>query len=347
MSFLKFNDSNDRLNWHEDNGINFSMINDYLRNHFYEKVLSKQVYGRDCVDIGFGTGLLSMIALKHGATRIIAYEENVGRFRLGCKIIKDCGLIDKIDLRNEKFTSDMIDQFKGKLFYHEIVGERLWNEDLFSALPKIENVEFLPNRYSIELYMLEIPKNLFLYLYQNKFTDYFNPCIDVSEDFIDSVNKFASNGDSIGHNICKSMRKTFDITEDGKLRTFEDTFQQYYDNDNLFKKIFISTYGMVHTVGYTLDTGKQYIEIISDNEHTVKEIDRVNKKVSMIVSKKRMEDKCVLFIPRYKIGHNEDELYLDICHWNPELQLAMISKTKNDVKITHDLTNGKITYELT
>lgn len=68
--------NNMKINWLSDDGVNLLMINDVPRNAFYSKILSKNVQGKKCCDVGFGTGMLSILALKHGATSIIAYEKD-------------------------------------------------------------------------------------------------------------------------------------------------------------------------------------------------------------------------------------------------------------------------------
>jgi predicted RNA methylase len=53
----------DRVDFENHDGVYLSMLNDVARNQFYDQVLT-QVRDHDCVEIGFGTGLLSMLALK-------------------------------------------------------------------------------------------------------------------------------------------------------------------------------------------------------------------------------------------------------------------------------------------
>jgi predicted RNA methylase len=56
----------DRVDFENHDGVYLSMLNDVARNHFYDQILT-EVRNQHCVEIGFGTGLLSMLALKHGA----------------------------------------------------------------------------------------------------------------------------------------------------------------------------------------------------------------------------------------------------------------------------------------
>ena len=92
-----------RIDWHNHDGVNLGMINDFMRNQFYDRILSRYVKDQDCTDIGFGTGLLSMLALKHGARHVRAFESDRDRYQLGCKIIEQLNLTDWIELINERY----------------------------------------------------------------------------------------------------------------------------------------------------------------------------------------------------------------------------------------------------
>lgn len=78
-----------KINWLSDDGVNLPMTNDVSRNVFYNKILSKNVQGKKCCEIGFGTNLLSILAIKHGASSVIAYECNQDKFELGKTIKTD------------------------------------------------------------------------------------------------------------------------------------------------------------------------------------------------------------------------------------------------------------------
>jgi predicted RNA methylase len=96
------------IDWQNDDGVNLPMICDFMRNQFYEDIIANNVQGKTVLDVGFGTGLLSIIALKHGAKQVIAYERNKARYELGLDIIERCNLQDKIKLLNKKFRAPCI-----------------------------------------------------------------------------------------------------------------------------------------------------------------------------------------------------------------------------------------------
>jgi predicted RNA methylase len=82
----------DQIDFLNHDGVNRAMINDFMRNQFYDNIFAETVKDQHCVDIGFGTGLLSILALKHGARSVTAYESDPARFELGQLIIQTLNL---------------------------------------------------------------------------------------------------------------------------------------------------------------------------------------------------------------------------------------------------------------
>ncbi len=82
--------------WH------FSMVNDLVRNQQFELAL-KRVVTEDSVvlDIGAGTGLLSLMAARAGAKHVIACEANASLAELAREIIKINGYSDRIRVINK------------------------------------------------------------------------------------------------------------------------------------------------------------------------------------------------------------------------------------------------------
>ena len=114
------------LNWNNDDGINLPMINDLIRNYYYEKILSRYVHNQKCIDIGFGTGLLSMMALKHGAAHVIAYESNDERYLLGREVIDRLNLGKKITLVHDRYHRDT--SINAPVIFTETMSAGIWGE---------------------------------------------------------------------------------------------------------------------------------------------------------------------------------------------------------------------------
>lgn len=123
-------------NWH------FPMMNDYVRNNAYEKALGTALKnGGIVLDIGTGSGLLAMMAVRQGATQVITCEE-VPRIASKAKeIIRRNGFADRIQvipklstalvagvdfperadiLVSETFDDGLLGEFAFKSFRHAI-----------------------------------------------------------------------------------------------------------------------------------------------------------------------------------------------------------------------------------
>ena len=82
--------------WH------FAMVNDAVRNRQFEAALEHAITPASVVlDIGAGTGLLSMMAARAGARRVIACEANPVLAQLAREIIKENGYSDRIRVINK------------------------------------------------------------------------------------------------------------------------------------------------------------------------------------------------------------------------------------------------------
>jgi len=155
------------INWNRDLGVCLNMLNSEMpkgRNEFYWEIL-KQVKGHCCVDIGFGTGFLSIIAVQHGATHVEAWEQDFNRYRLGLCIIDQLNLKNVISLHYGEFNkSQPIDP--DTLIIHEIIGSNIWCEGMRSALPTGTNF-IIPSIYSMKFEVIAINRD--------KFNDKFYP----------------------------------------------------------------------------------------------------------------------------------------------------------------------------
>ena len=105
------------------------MIFDKPRNQWYWELL-KQSKNKVCVDVGFGTGILTLMALHHGAKHVYAYEKDPSIFELGKYIIEEMGFSDRVTLVNEKYTSLDHRHLDIELIFHEIIGRNIWKEDI-------------------------------------------------------------------------------------------------------------------------------------------------------------------------------------------------------------------------
>ena len=87
------------------------MINDVVRNHFYKKIL-KDTKNKNCLEIGFGSGILSILALEAGANHIVAYEEDLETYQLGLEIIQSLNLENKITKLLEEKAPHLVEEVR-------------------------------------------------------------------------------------------------------------------------------------------------------------------------------------------------------------------------------------------
>jgi hypothetical protein len=172
------------------------MINDVPRNNFYNHILSQEVKNKKCLDIGFGTGLLSLLAIKNGAQHIIAYEKDANRVELGRHIIKELNLHNVIDLRHGLASWQEIVDSKCEVVFHEILHQCLWAEGVWHIRPQSPGLTYAPGILFFELYAQEISDSTVSGFLAGGNSDYFNPGVDIDPKFINIINQIILNDSS-------------------------------------------------------------------------------------------------------------------------------------------------------
>jgi hypothetical protein len=328
------------LNWNSDDGIFLPMINDINRNNFYDKLLSRYVRDQNCVDIGFGTGLLSLLAIKHGAKSIIAFEKDSNRFELGQYVINRLGLMDKITLINDQFTgNNFIDYSNSTIFFHEVMNHEIFGEGLWKIFPKqkLKNQIFLPSHYGIELWTCEISDLLNMSLDRNitayQDVPWFNPGIDVDHNFIKVINEILQETYAT-ETQKKEYKIDFDPILPGRRKINEE-------NMNDWGKKFIWN-KMIRSDGnisayYKIDISNQTLTILDKNnpESNKQILDLDNPFISLTLDMSMYGDKNVLIYPRAVIGDKDYKFYLDQ-HW-PKLSPVVATKYNKDITMVQIL----------
>jgi len=105
--------------WH------FPMVSDGPRNRDYERALKKAIRPESVVlDIGAGTGLLSMMAARAGAAQVLACESNPALAALAGEIIAANGYADRVKvLVKPSFQIDPVNDFPGGVRPDVVVAE--------------------------------------------------------------------------------------------------------------------------------------------------------------------------------------------------------------------------------
>jgi hypothetical protein len=305
MDFLQ------RINWHHHDGVNLGMINDFMRNQFYDRVLSRYVQDQLCTDIGFGTGLLSMLALKHGAKHIRAFESDEDRYLLGCEIIKRLDLADRIELINERYDHNYQPT---PITFTETVNGNLWWEGLWNSLPRDEKSIFLPGEYFLEIWAVEIPESFARGLCRpGQSQSCFNPGVDIDFDFVSAVNILAEKSGT------GSLQLPSGIV----------TFERQQETD----------WGWVPYLR-AVQAGSVVASYFAKywDEHTDSFV--------LNVQTSNWQNKTVLIVPRMGMQQDTDKLYLDTGHWGPGENPILLVNPQKTLVVKHNVRNGLITYSL-
>ena len=296
----------DRVDFENHDGVYLSMLNDISRNHFYDQVLT-EVRDQHCIEIGFGTGLLSMLALKHGARSIVAYESDPNRYRLGCEVIKVLKLQDRVTLINQRY--DHTCKHDQTVVFTETVDDNIWGVGLYNSLPRQSGKRFLPGQYFLEIYAVPISTDVASSLIQAHEQHQFSPGVDVDTRFVSYINLLLSK--KYKKSIKSRVGLPLGLTELTPMPTYVD-----WATNNTYAG------------RYVVDANAQFV-----NESARRlQVDT---------------DKLpVLIVPRAGMQHGSDRLYLDTGHWKSPAHPAVINAPNSRVMVEHDFHTGKITYKI-
>lgn len=316
------------IDFKNHDGVNLFMINDFMRNQFYDRVLANNVNNQQCMDIGFGTGLLSVLALKHGAKHITAYESDHDRYQLGCKIIDLLQLTDRITLLNQRYTHDMglldID-----VVFTETVDGNLWWEGLYNSVPRHAGKKFLPGQYFLEIHACPIPESFAHGLIQYCDDQYrFAPGINIDDKFVSAVNLLIAKK----HGLSIQSKKQTNLKQG--IVTFVRQQSTVWGWIPFQRAV---TQGMCVA---------QYVFDIETSQINNQNINFDQQKYVMCIDTSAWQQQTVLIVPRAGMQHCGNKLYLDTGHWGPTEDPIILHQPKNNLVVTHNLHNGKITYKL-
>ena len=320
------------IDWNKHDGVNLPMINDFMRNQFYDNVLRNRVKDKHCLDIGFGTGLLSILALKHGAKSITAYEADNNRYLLGCEIIKRLELENKITLIHNRYKHDDFDKHDSNVIFTETVGGGLWGEGIWNSFPRQSGIQFLPGQYYLDIMSLEIPESCANGLI-NEVDDsikYFSPSIDIDTKFIECINNLRNGKNSPDINLCKDG-----ITKLSNINTiwgWMPYMRLAAYNGKSIAKYTVDAIENTITTTDQMGTNKAVIDFAIDN-------------IDMSINTERFHNKCVMIVPRVGMKHGDANLFLDTGHWGPVDYPVLLKNIQNStVTISHHTKTSELKY---
>lgn len=143
----------DNFDWFKDNGIYMPMINDTGRNIFYKSAIEAAAPGKVVCDIGTGSGLLSIIAAKAGATKVYAVEMDPGRAAFAEEMFAKLGLTN-IEVVKDNFLNTDI---RADIFVSETIGSQVFNENIIAIAQHALRYggEFIPAQFDLRLELYE------------------------------------------------------------------------------------------------------------------------------------------------------------------------------------------------
>jgi hypothetical protein len=316
------------VNWKSDDGVFLPMLNDVVRNRFYESIIKSTVLGKQCIDIGFGTGILSLLALKHGAEHVVAYEMNQHRFLLAQQIVDELGLGNKITLINSKFDHNTPVE-KDCVMISETVSTNLWSEGMFTTMPRTPGHVFLPGNYFLELFVIPVAQD---YVDTLKtiapMHSFFAPGVDLDTKFVNLINQL------LGSTIAVTPVES---------KTGLVNYSYKFDRPCVWgSSPFLH---LVHEqpcqASYQISITDQTMRKTDAHGTTVQPIDYAKRECELSLS---VFDTPSMLLPRVGLQHGDKKIYLDQAESWGCLSPRFVYSPMQTVKVTHDLYHGLITY---
>jgi len=104
-----FNSDRDYFASYSDPGVHRLMIADHPRTDAYRRAIDATVKGKRVLDVGAGTGILSLFAARAGASHVIAVD-NSAILETACEIATANGFADRIEFLSVNAESMELDQ---------------------------------------------------------------------------------------------------------------------------------------------------------------------------------------------------------------------------------------------
>lgn len=328
IDFLK------NIDFYNHDGVNLPMINDFMRNQFYEAIFKERVAGQNCIDIGFGTGLLSILAIKHGAQKITAYESDLNRFYLGQTIIKQLGLENQIKLIHGRYNHSMLSSHENvTTVFSEIVNGNLWNEGLIDSIPRSPGTKFLPGQYFIEIYACAIPDSFAQGILSPAVGERgFNPGIDLDPAFIRCVNQLGFPG----------YTKEPIVATENKITVINSNFESVW---GWIPYMRLAEQNGKLVAGYKIDAETNTTTVTDSNGTTTTNIDFTSITQELMLDTSMWKNQSVVLVPRAGMQHGDHRLFLDTGHWGPTQYPAVLQHPTSPINISQNFYSGLIEYK--
>lgn len=172
--------------WFGSDGIFMPMLNDTGRNQFYDRAIASAVPGKTVVDIGTGTGILSILSAKAGASKVYAVEQDQGRADYAREMFERTGLNSIIEVVHDDFLNTDI---PADIYVSETINTQIFGENILELANHAlkHGGTFIPSQFEITA---EVYKNhpIFVLCQARSDAFEFQPDIEIDSAYTDAVN---------------------------------------------------------------------------------------------------------------------------------------------------------------
>jgi len=310
------------------------MQNDRPRNMWYLESLADCVQDKNCVEIGTGLGILSSIAVGLKPKSLTAYEKREDAYKIASQCsnkkinVVNAG-VENLYKRPLSPTPDVI--------FHEIIGDRIWDEDCNLFLPygidkwQKPTWHVLPGEFITEIHVskafrhMQVPKENDKKKkkddigYKHQHCTTIDPGVSVDSEWLQKVQN--------------AVYPMFDFGDDNielvNSRQIKGLDSNIFRHSTIFAKFLVD-------VNRGLIT-KNDKEVISFKDIQWKEDTAVELNFGV------QKDSFIFF--RFGIKHKKSIFYLDQGHWGVCPKVLQVKKN-TVVKIDQKLHNGDIFIEV-
>jgi predicted RNA methylase len=135
------------MDWLKDDGIFLPMINDTGRNIFYKSAIESCVKDKIVVDIGTGTGFLSILSARAGAKKVYSVEQNLDRYNFAKEIFSKLNLTDVVEIIHANYLDT---DLHADYFVSETMGNWIFDENILAIAEHTKNRgQFIPGGFEI------------------------------------------------------------------------------------------------------------------------------------------------------------------------------------------------------
>lgn len=324
-----------QIDWYLDDGVNIPMLNDILRNRFYDNILSTKMSGARCVDIGFGTGLLSVLALKHGADHVVAFEKDPNRYHLGQQIIQDLALQDQIELHHGMFQHSDFAQFADHVIITETVNDTILQEGLWNILPRAPGFDCRPGQYFMDLHVIPVSQQVAeLMTAESCDPKPFHPGIDIRDDFVQAVNRYRNQGCSPEYTAVTPASLVPGVNYfDYRM----DTLWNWTPHLTLARSV-------PAVAGYQISADSAQLTTWNHNGCTHCPIEFEHETIKVSVSLADYHSDAVVVVPRFGLRHGQHVLFLDTGHWGAAAAPAILWQYPDHLVVEQNVFSSEIAY---